>query len=148
MSYAAIHDIVFVPHKDAGREAYQEGSPRSERVVSREVKPLAEGHLFALALWPYADPQLRAELRMLGVEVSFASTQQGFQASMKGLNPELLLIDPDTLEDSSTLEVSTNPSLIVLAAAARGTADEPIPQYIRAGLARSIAQIRTRYERV
>lgn len=117
---------------------------RNESGSRGEDSVIGGGPLFALVLWPSSDPQLSDELHSLGVAVSFAPTQQIFQAVLSGLSPELLVIDPDTLNDVMTLAIPAQSSLIVLAAITRGTIGEPIPSFVHTALARSVAHARVK----
>ena len=96
MSYAAINHPS--ARTDVPRGLRRQTIQQDERNLRQAVPGKSgESDMLALILWPYADPQLRAELHRLGVAVSFAPTQQVFQAALQGLHPELLLVDPDTL---------------------------------------------------
>ncbi len=143
MSYAAINHPS--ARTDVPRGLRRQTIQQDERNLRQAVPGKSgESDMLALILWPYADPQLRAELHRLGVAVSFAPTQQVFQAALQGLHPELLLVDPDTLTDAAKLNVTPQTPLVVMSAAARGQVGEPIPGFIRAALARSVAEVRTR----
>lgn len=106
----------------------------------------APDELLALALWPAEDAALREALAAEGITITFVSSQQMLLTAYEALRPELLLIDPDMLDERGPMPGPRAP-VIVLSAAARGPHDEPLPEWMQPPLLRAVRLARAGRER-
>ncbi|MEI7768405.1 MAG: GAF domain-containing protein [Chloroflexales bacterium] len=110
---------------------------------SAEPVSLPKSDMLALILWPYEDAPLRAELTLAGVAVSFAPTLEIFIAAQGNLQPEVLLIDPEMVDEFNPFPRNSQVPLIMVPSAARGEPDQPLPTWLSTSLGLAINRARS-----
>lgn len=139
-----LHRCGYVTKADISRMLRLQADLRGALLIPAAEGAPPEHDLLVLALWPHEDPELREAFAAAGAAVSFAPTLQILLAAEVSLKPELLLVDAEMAEAGMPQLQSVVEPIIAISSAARGLRGQPIPNWMRVSLKRTVALARSR----